>query len=69
MAAKNASENLAFCRASFVANSHSDSFPSRNLDENALCKAGYLCGESFHGTDLPRCNMICLAGKIADCFT
>ena len=38
MAVKNARENLAFCRASFVANSHSDSFLRRNFDKKRIAQ-------------------------------
>jgi len=39
MAAKNARENLALSRASFVANSHSDSFPCRNFDKKRTAQS------------------------------
>jgi len=38
MAAKNARENPAFCRASFVANSHSDSILRRNFDKKCIAQ-------------------------------
>jgi len=36
--------------------------------KNALRKASYRCGESFHRVRLPRCNMIFLVDEIAPCF-
>jgi len=39
MAVKNARENPAFCRASFVANSHSDSILCRNFDKKRIAQS------------------------------